>query len=94
MDLIEENYPMTYKEFEQRVVELFLEPYGDDVMDEMKSRVDDMLNEKPHCFLEMEYGAACFRYDSPHIYGDNCRKCFDDDYLKQTAVTNLRMIIG
>ena len=57
MDLIEENYPMTYKEFEQRVVELFLEPYGDDVMDEMKSRVDDMLNEKPQCFLELEYGA-------------------------------------
>ena len=60
MDLIEENYPMTYKEFEQRVVELFLEPYGDDVMDEMKSRVDDMLNEKPQCFLELEYGAAWY----------------------------------
>ena len=71
MDLMEENCPMTYKEFEQRVVELFLEYYGDEVMDEMKSRVDDMLNEKPHCFLEAEYGYTRFRYDSPQIFGDN-----------------------
>ena len=91
--LNEENYPMTYKQYEKRVIELFLEPYGDDVMDEMVRRVNDIISEEPN-FIEGLYGQDCFTYDSPHIYGENCKKAFEDSFLRQTPVAQLRLIIG
>ena len=91
--LNEENYPMTYKEYEKRVVELFLEDYDDEVLEEMKRRVDDLLSEEPN-FIQMLYGHDCFTYESPHIYGETCKKTFEDSFLRQTPVTQLRMIIG
>ena len=42
MVLNEENYPMTYKEYEKRVVELFLECYYGETLELMKQRVDDI----------------------------------------------------
>ena len=36
--LNEEDYPMTYKEFEKRVVELFLENYDGEILEEMKKK--------------------------------------------------------
>lgn len=91
--LNEENYPMTYKEYEKRVVELFLEDYDDDVLEEMKRRVDDLLSEEPN-FIQMLYGYDCFTYESPHIFGETCKKTFEDSFLRQTPVAQLRMIIG
>ena len=91
--LNEEDYPMTYKEYEKRVIELFLEDYEGEMLELMKDRIDDILSESPN-FLEQSYGYDCFTYDSPHIYGETCKKCFEDNFLRQTPVTNLRMLIG
>ena len=93
MTLNEEDYPMTYKEYEKRVVELFLEYYDGDALELMKRRVDDILSEEPN-FIQSLYGQDCFTYDSPHIYGETCKKTFEDSFLRQTPVAQLRMIIG
>ena len=31
---------------------------------------------------------------SMEIFGDNCKKTFEDNFLRQTPVANLRMLIG
>ncbi len=93
MVLNEDNYPMTYKEYEKRVIELFLQDYEGDVLELMKQRVDDILSEEPN-FIQSLYGQDCFTYDSPHIYGETCKKTFEDNFLRQTPVAQLRMIIG
>ena len=93
MVLNEDNYPMTYKEYEKRVIELFLQDYDGDVLELMKQRVDDILSEEPN-FIQSLYGQDCFTYDSPHIYGETCKKTFEDNFLRQTPVAQLRMIIG
>lgn len=84
----EDNYPMSYEEYEKRVEELFLEDYDDEVMEEMMKRIEDLLSEKPN-FLETQYGYDCFTYESPHIYGETCKKTFEDNFLRQTPVANL-----
>lgn len=89
----EENYPMTYEEYERRVVELFLEDYGGERLETMKERVDLELSNRPNC-IEGAYGHDCFVYDHPEIYGKTCKKAFEDSFLRQTAVANLRMLIG
>ena len=87
------KYPMTYEEYEKRVIELFLQDYEGDVLELMKQRVDDILSEEPN-FIQSLYGQDCFTYDSPHIYGETCKKTFEDNFLRQTPVAQLRMIIG
>ena len=89
----EKNYPMTYKEYEQKVIDLFLEDYSDERMGEMIKRVDDLLSEEPN-FIQTLYGYDCFTYESPQIYGENCKKVFEDKFLKQTPVAQLRLLIG
>ncbi len=37
--LNENDYPMSYKEFEKRIIELFLEDYSDDSLEEMRKRL-------------------------------------------------------
>ncbi len=93
MVLNEKDYPMTYKEYEKRVIELFLEDYNDDILEEMMKRIDDLLSEEPN-FIQTLYGHDCFTYESPHIYGENCKKSFEDDFLRQTPVAQLRLLIG
>lgn len=91
--LNEEDYPMTYKEFEKRVVELFLESYEGKTLEIMMERVDEELKNDPN-YIHGFYGHACFVYESPHIYGETCKKVFEDNFLRQTPVANLRMLIG
>ena len=93
MELNEEDYPMTYKEYEKRVVELLLEDYECETLELMKCRIDEILSESPN-FMEQLYGYDCFTYDSPHIYGDTCKKVFEDNFLRQTPVAQLRLLIG
>jgi hypothetical protein len=64
-----------------------------DDLELMKDRVDEILSESPS-FIEMLYGCDCFTYESPDIFGDTALKTFEDDYLRQTPVTQLRMLIG
>lgn len=88
-----DKYPLTYKEYEDKVIELFLQSYDDEQLEEMTDRIDEILDEKPN-ILEQLYGYDCFTYDSPDIYGENCKKVFDDYHLLQTPVAQLRMLIG
>ena len=93
MVLNEEDYPMTYKEYEKRVVELFLECYEGEILELMKQRVEEELKEDPN-YIHGFYGHDCFTYDHPEIYGENCKKTFEDNFLRQTPVANLRLLIG
>ena len=93
MELDESKYPMTYKEYEKRVIELFLENYTGEVLEEMTRRVNEELADKP-TILEQEYGADCFRYDNPEIFGEDSKKTFEDNYLRQTPVSTLRKVLG
>ncbi|PWB87305.1 hypothetical protein [Methanobrevibacter thaueri] len=93
MALNEEDYPMTYKEYEKRVVELFLENYEGEALELMRQRVEEELKENPN-YIQGFYGHDCFTYDHPEIYGENCKKTFDDYHLRQTPVANLRLLIG
>ena len=90
--LNENDYPMSYKEFEKRVVELFLEDYSDDSLEEMRERIDDEVKGDNN-FIGMLYGQSCFIYDNPELYGDSCKDCFKDKFLKQTPVSQLRMYL-
>ena len=93
MVLNEEDYPMTYKEYEKRVVELFLECYEGEALELMRQRVEEELKEDPN-YIHGFYGHDCFTYDHPEIYGENCKKTFEDYHLRQTPVANLRLLIG
>ena len=93
MVLNEEDYPMTYKEYEKRVVELFLECYEGETLELMRQRVEEELKEDPN-YIHGFYGQDCFTYDHPEIYGENCKKTFEDYHLRQTPVANLRLLIG
>lgn len=88
-----QKYPLTYEQYEKKVISLFLEDYSDEKLGEMTQRIDDLLGEENN-FIEQLYGYDCFTYDSPHIYGETCKKAFDDDFLRQTPVAQLRMLIG
>ena len=93
MDLNENDYPMSYKEYEKRVVELLLEDYEGESLEIVKAKVEDELSEDPN-FIHMIYGQDCFTYDHPEIYGETCKRTFEDSFLRQTPVANLRMIVG
>ena len=56
--LNEENYPMSYKEFEKRVIELFLKDYSDETLQVMIDRVDEELKNDPTFTL----GAFSYKY--------------------------------
>ena len=92
MELDESKYPMTYKEYEKRVVELLLEDYDGESLELMKIKIEEALSDKP-TILEQEYGFDCFRYDHPEIFGEDTKKRFEDRYLKQTPVSNLRKVL-
>ena len=84
---------MTYNEYEKRVVELFLECYEGETLELMRQRVEEELKEDPN-YIHGFYGHDCFTYDHPEIYGENCKKTFEDNFLRQTPVANLRLLIG
>lgn len=93
MEFDEKDYPMTYKEYEKRVIELFLESYEGETLELMKKRVEDVLSEEPN-FIQMLYGQDCFTYESPDIFGETAKKTFEDSFLRKTPVSQLRMLIG
>ena len=87
------KYPMTYEEYEKRVIELFLELYPKEKQEIAKEIVDNALNEEPNLIKSL-YGDTCFRYDHPEIYSETCKKGFEDYKLKSVPVRNLDMMIG
>ena len=56
-------------------------------------QIEDILNEEPN-FIQSLYGHNCFRYDNPQIYGENCKKAFEDDRLRMNIVSQVRMVMG
>lgn len=92
-DIMAEKYPMTYEEYEKRVIELWLELYPEDKQSVMKEIVDDALKEDP-TLISALYGNSCFCYAHPEIYGEVCKKEFEDSALKSIPVRNLDMLIG
>ena len=83
---------MTYKEYEKRVVELLLEDCKAEDVDFMMEKIEAELKDEPN-FLQMSYGYDCFDYDPPEIYGDVCKKTFEDEFLKKTPVANFRKLL-
>ena len=57
--LDEKNYPMTYKEYEKRVIELLLEDCDERFRDLMMEKVEAELKKEPN-FIQMSYGYDCF----------------------------------
>ena len=53
------KYPMTYEEYEKRVIELFLKLYPKDKQEVGKERLNNLLNAEPE-FIEALYEDTCF----------------------------------
>ena len=89
----ESKYPMTYKEFEKRVIELFLERFDEKDQEKALERVNELLEAEPN-FLRGSYGQSCFYYDHPEKYGDVVKKEFEDEKLNSIPVNTLDMFLG
>ena len=88
----ESKYPMTYEQYEKRVIELFLEQFDGEELAILKDKLDGFLEDNPN-FIRSLYSGDCFTYDHPEIYSDNCKKVFEEYHLLSTPVAQLRMIL-
>lgn len=88
----EKKYPMTYKEYEKRVIELFLET-GNYVTKEEKLEFlnEELLKNDPD-FIKNLYKDDCFYYDHPERFGIAAKYVFEDTNLLGTPVSNLEML--
>ena len=84
---------MTYKEYEQKIIELYLKMYPEEKHEQVKQLISDSLKEEPNLIKSL-YGDTCFRYDHPEIYSKTCKKVFEDYLLESIPVRNLDMMIG
>lgn len=82
----ESKYPMTYEEFEKRVIELFL---GEsDSPKDLEFRRYLLKEEKEDGMLRREYESACYYYDDPKSPDNE----FTDEGLLMQPVRILEMI--
>ena len=79
------NYPMSYEEFEKRVMELFL---GEANSSEDLEFRQYILNEEVDDLIECEYKNACYNYDNPDFPSNQ----FTDEGLIRQPVRILEMI--
>ena len=54
------KYPMTYEEYEKRVIELFLDLYPEDKQEIAIERINKLLESEPE-LIEALYVDKCFR---------------------------------
>lgn len=87
------EYPLTYEEYEKRVIELFIKTYPEDKHEIIAERIDGALKNDPN-LLKGLYGDSCFRYDNPNIYGDNVKNIFTDQSLESIPVNTLHQLLG
>ena len=92
-EIMTKEYPMTYEEYEKKVIELYLDGISEDHKEKIKQRIDNLLKNDP-TFLSGLYGDTCFLYDRPDIYGENCKRAFEDEKLKDIPVRTLDMFLG
>ena len=90
---ISKKYPMTYEEYEKRVIELFLERFDEKDREKALKRVKELLEADPD-FIRGSYGQSCFLYDRPDIFGENCKRAFEDNRLNSIPVNTLDMFLG
>lgn len=81
----ESKYPMTYEEYEKRVIELFLGE-ADSPKDLEFRRY--LLKEDGIDIIRGEYESACYRYDHPDYHSNQ----FTDEGLLRQPVRILEMI--
>lgn len=86
------KYPLTYQEYEEKVINLLLEPYDETKRNIMISRLKKLLTKDPD-FIKGLYADTCFRYDRPDLYG-NCEDIFEDYHLESIPVHTLDMLLG
>ncbi len=84
---------MTYEEYEKRVIFLFLKVYPEDKQEMMVDRLNKLLEDDPK-FIDGLYGESCFRYDRQDLYGETCKKVFEDQLLESIPVNTLHMVLG
>lgn len=89
----EKNYPMTYKEFEEKVVNLYLDALNDEQLEIFLPLLEEELKKSP-CFIQTIYGQTCFEYDNPDIFGEIVKHSFEDEFLKRNVVPQIEKFIG
>lgn len=90
----EKKYPMTYEEYEKRVIELFLEPgtYTATKEEKLEFIYDELLKNDPD-FIRNQYNSDCKSYDNPEKYGIvDPKYIFSDEMLKSIPVYNLELL--
>ena len=87
----EKKYPMTYKEYEKRVIELFLETGNYATKEEKLEFLNEELLKNDPDFIKNLYKDDCFYYDHPERFGIAAKYVFEDTNLLGTPVSNLEM---
>ena len=88
----EKKYPMTYKEYEKRVIELFLETGNYATKEEELEFWNEELLKNDPDFIKNLYKDDCFYYDHPERFGIAAKYVFEDTNLLGTPVSNLEML--
>lgn len=88
----EKKYPMTYKEYEKRVIELFLETGNYATKEEKLEFLNEELLKNDPDFIKNLYKEDCFYYDHPERFGIAAKYVFEDTNLLGTPVSNLEML--
>ena len=86
------KYPMTYKEYEKRVIELFLETGNYATKEEKLEFLNEELLKNDPDFIKNLYKDDCFYYDHPERFGIAAKYVFEDTKLLGTPVSNLEML--
>ena len=87
------EYPLSFEEFEEQVLELLFEYHSEEFIETLKKRLEDLKKRNPD-YMQGLYNLSCFIYDNPHIYGESYKKAFDKKYLRSRAVHELREMVG
>lgn len=88
----EKKYSMTYKEYEKRVIELFLETGNYATKEEKLEFLNEELLKNDPDFIKNLYKDDCFYYDHPERFGIAAKYVFEDTNLLGTPVSNLEML--
>lgn len=88
----EKKYPMTYKEYEKRVIKLFLETGNYATKEEKLEFLNEELLKNDPDFIKNLYKDDCFYYDHPERFGIAAKYVFEDTNLLGTPVSNLEML--
>ena len=91
---MKKKYPMTYEEYEKRVIELFLEPgtYTATKKEKLEFIYDELLKNDPD-FIRNQYNSDCKSYDNPEKYGIvDPEYIFSDERLDAIPVYNLELL--